>query len=305
MNLRQLRYFVSVLDAGNMTKAADRLHVAQTALGMQIRLLEEDVGVELLVRHSRGVTSTPAGSLLYERASEVLKLIEQVRREVAALGGESTESIRLGTTPALMPVIGPEIAVTVRERLPQVALSMVEAMSHMLFEHLTRGDVDFILAYDVPDQPQITRTALLQDDLVLVSLPGPHRAKPVAFAEALEETLAMPEPGDTVRAAVAKQAAEQGVELRVVYEVRSVSAMKSLVSRGAACSILPYFAVAEEVRNGLLEARPITLPAVRRTLYLAYAAQRPRFRNEAGLTGAVRNSLRMLVDVLGPLAHQV
>lgn len=55
MNLRQLKYFVGVIEAGNMTRAAEQLHVAQTALGMQIRQLEEDLGVALLVRHSRGV----------------------------------------------------------------------------------------------------------------------------------------------------------------------------------------------------------------------------------------------------------
>ena len=61
MNLRQLRYFVSVVEAGNMTRAAEQLHVAQTALGMQIRQIEEDLGVALLVRHSRGVEPTKAG----------------------------------------------------------------------------------------------------------------------------------------------------------------------------------------------------------------------------------------------------
>ena len=64
MNLRQLRYFLSVVEAGNMTRAADQLHVAQTALGMQIKQLEESLGVALLVRHSRGVEPTPAGKLL-------------------------------------------------------------------------------------------------------------------------------------------------------------------------------------------------------------------------------------------------
>jgi hypothetical protein len=68
MNLRQLKYFVSVVEAGNMTRAAEQLHVAQTALGMQIRQIEEDLGVALLVRHSRGVEPTEAGSFLHGRA---------------------------------------------------------------------------------------------------------------------------------------------------------------------------------------------------------------------------------------------
>ena len=201
-----------------------------------------------------------------------------------------------------MLTVGPDL-LTVREHLPQVLLSIVEAMSHVLVETLSRGELDFILCYDVPDLPHLSRTALLQDDLVLVTLPGPSKGEPVAFVDALEESLAMPEPGDTVRNAATRTARELGLELKIGYEVRSISAMKSLVSRGAAASILPYFSVLEEVRAGKLEARPITMPSLRRTLFLASSNQRGPFRNEAGLTGAIRSSLKGLTDALGPLAH--
>src|SRR5262245_45274960 len=108
MNLRQLKYFVGVVEAGNMTRAAEQLHVAQTALGMQIRQLEEDLGVALLVRHSRGVEPTKAGSLLHTRAISILKEVEEARKDVRACEREDSEAIRLGITPALMLVCGTE-----------------------------------------------------------------------------------------------------------------------------------------------------------------------------------------------------
>ncbi len=111
-----------------------------------------------------------------------------------------------------------------------------------------------------------SRTAILQDDLVLVTLPGDTPGQPVPFAEVLDQTLAMPEEGDTVRTAVARAARDMGRELKVAYEVRSIPAMKNLVSRGAAASILPYFSVIDEVRDGKLDARQIVSPSVRRTL---------------------------------------
>ena len=303
MNLRQLKYFVSVVQAGNMTRAAEQLHIAQTALGMQIRQIEEDLGVVLLVRHSRGVEPTKAGTLLLDRALTILKLVEETRREVAACERNESETIRLGITPALMLTVGPQIAVTVREELPQVFLGLVEEMSHVLAEQLSRGEVDFILCYDVPDLPQFSRTALLQDDLVLATLPGPRKGEPISFADALEESLAMPEEGDTVRVAVTRAARELGLEVKIAYEVRSISAMKNLVSRGAAASILPYASVMDEVRSGKLDARPIIMPAIRRTLFLASSRQRGPFRNEPGLTEAVRSSLQDLLQALGPLGH--
>jgi len=284
MNLRQLKYFVGVVEAGNMTRAAEQLHVAQTALGMQIRQLEEDLGVALLVRHSRGVEPTKAGSLLHTRAVSILKEVEETRKDVRACERDGSEAIRLGITPALMLVCGTEIAMTVREQLPNVFLSIVEAMSHVLIETLVRGETDFILCYDVPDLPQFSRTALLQDDLVLVTPPRASNGKPIAFVDALDERIAMPEEGDSVRTVVVRTARDLGLELKVAYEVRSISAMKSLVIRGAASAVLPYFAVLEEVRAGKLDARPITMPAIKRTLFLASSRQRGPFGNETGLT---------------------
>jgi len=303
MNLRQLKYFVSVVEAGNMTRAAEQLHVAQTALGMQIRQIEEDLGVALLVRHSRGVEPTPAGKLLHTRARAILKLVDDTRREVAACEREESETIRMGITPALMLTIGPEIALTVGENHPQILLKLVEEMSHMLTDALASGELDFILCYDVPDLPRFARTALLQDDLILATLPsGESKGMPIAFVDALEEKLAMPEEGDTVRSAVTRTVRELGLELKVAYEVRSISAMKNLVARGAASSILPFASVVEEVRAGKIDARPIITPSVRRTLYLASSRQ-SRFKNAAALTSAVRASMQGLLETLGPLAH--
>jgi LysR family transcriptional regulator, nitrogen assimilation regulatory protein len=113
----------------------------------------------------------------------------------------------------------------------------------------------------------------------------------------------MPEEGDSIRTVVTRTARDLGLDLKIAYEVRSIAAMKQIVSRGAASSILPYFAVFDEVRDGKLDARPITMPAIKRTLFLATSRQRSPFRNEAGLTGAVRASLSGLIEALGPLAQ--
>ena len=304
MNLRQLKYFVGIVEAGNMTRAADQLHVAQTALGMQIKQLEEDLGIALLVRHSRGIEPTKAGRLLYERALQILKLVEDTRNQVVAVERDAGETIRLGITPALMAAIGPEIALTVREGMPRLFLSMAEAMSHVLTGMLERGEVDFILGYDTPDQPQFARTALMQDDLFLVTKPDRGAKRTISFAEAIKGNLAMPESGDAVRNAVQRVAKELGLDLKVAYELRSVAAMKSMVVRGEAVSILPLFSVAEEVQSGTLSAMQIKAPAVSRTLYLSSLRKAGSFRNSDRLTDTIRRSLEGMIGRLRPIAPQ-
>jgi LysR family nitrogen assimilation transcriptional regulator len=305
MNLRQLRYFVKIVELGNMTRAAESLYVAQPALGMQIRQLEEDLGVTLLIRHSRGVEPTPAGILLHTRALEIMDLVDRTREEVAAHDEQGGEAIRLGLTPTLMLAIGSDIVVKLRDRVPQVFLSLVEEMSHVLVDLLSRGEIDFCVAYDVPETPHVVRTPLLREDLVLVTLPSMHRGRAVTAAEAFEETLAVPESGDTVRELLARTARDLGLEPKIAFEVRSVSGIKNLILRGAAAGVLPYGSVIDEVRDGKLDAHPICSPPLRRTLYLASFIRRVPFRYEPALEREVRSSLTGLTDALGPLVHPV
>ena len=180
---------------------------------------------------------------------------EQVIR---ACERENSEAIRLGITPALTLVCGTEIALAVREQLPQVFLSIVEAMSHVLIDTLSRGETDFILCYDVPDLPQLSRTALLQDDLDARSH-CPDRARESRSHSSMrsKRPSRCRRKAISVRTAVKRTARDLGLELKVAYEVRSISAMKNLVMRGAASSVLPYFAAIDELRAGKLDARPI------------------------------------------------
>jgi LysR family nitrogen assimilation transcriptional regulator len=304
MNLRQLKYFVKIVETGNMTRAAADLLVAQPALGMQVRQLEESVGVPLLLRHSRGVEATPAGQLLYTRAQAILQLVEDTRRDVAALDPHAAATmIRLGMTPSLMLALGPEISVRTREQLPQVFLSVAEEMSHVLVELLARDALDLALAYEAPDVPHLTRVPLQQEDLVLVTLPGPMAGKPITLAEALEERLVLAERRDVVREVVERAVQESGLEMTLAYEVRSIAAFKSLILRGEATSIMPYASVIQEERQGLLQVRPIVEPTLRRTLYLVASQRRAPLRHEDQLVLIIRSALSVFAKQLGAQVH--
>ncbi len=303
MNLRQLKYFVGIVEAGNMTRAAETLHVAQTALSTQIRLLEDDLGVPLLVRHSRGIEPTEAGRLLFARGQALLRQVEDVRSEVTKLAADRVETVRFGITPALMLAIGADLIDLVRETVPHVSFRVVEAMSHVLIANLLAGEIDDALCYDAPDQSQIVRRALLQEDLVFVTRPDAVKRRQVSLSDVLDETLAMPDAADTVRRAVARAARDLGRELTVTYEVRSIAAMKSLAQRGSASCVLPLASVVAEVKVGELVALPIVQPPIRRMLYLVSPAQRTPRRCDAALLAAVEASLGNLVALLGRLAH--
>lgn len=305
MNFRQLSYFAQVVEAGNMTRAAERLHLAQPALGMQIRQLEDELGVTLLVRHSRGIEPTAEGALLYERALTILKLVEETRREVMAAAGRAREALRFGITPSLMQLIGSELALQMAERAPGISLSLSEEMSHLLIETLRRGELDMILAYEVSDEPGYWKRALYQEDLVLVSSARRDGGIPVTFAEALAEPLVLPEPRDSVRTLVDRTARELGLQLRVAHEIRSIPGIKTMILRGVAAGILPFGTVLSETQAGTLSIRPITTPTLRRTLYLAGSQMAGRLRNLATVRQVVRTAVDSLSGIMGDLGHKL
>jgi LysR family transcriptional regulator, nitrogen assimilation regulatory protein len=303
MNFRQLRYFVQIVDAGNMTRAAEQLNVAQPALGMQIKQLEEDLGTSLLVRHSRGITPTAAGLILYRRANEILKLVEETRQEVASSDEEPDEPLRFGMTPSLMQIVGPELAIHMQRMAPNVRLTLSEEMSHLLVEALQRNDLDLILGYEVTEEAGYWMRALYQEDLVMVTSSVSDKGKPIRFAEVLKQPLVLPEARDSVRMLVDGKARELGLDLKIAHEIRSIPGLKTMIQRSVAVGILPFGTVSSEVELGTLSMRPIVSPALRRTLFLSGTRRVQRLRSFPAILDVVQRSVETLASSMGALGH--
>src|SRR5262245_1478076 len=139
MELRQLRYYVGVSEAGSLLKASTRLHIAQPALGAQITALEDEVGARLFERSSRGVTLTEAGKTFLEHAKVVLADVERARQAVRDTSAVPRGDVVIGfpTTVALAATV--PVVRACRERLPQVRLKVIEAYSGFLREWLQSG----------------------------------------------------------------------------------------------------------------------------------------------------------------------
>lgn len=298
INLRQLRYFVHIVEAGSITQAAHRLYVAQPALGSQMRLLEEELGVMLLERHSRGIRTTPAGDLLYEKALPILRDLESTRQEVMALGGVQPESLVLGVTPGIANVLGSGLLMYAREAVPSVHLSLVEEMSYALADAVGRGDVDLALGYEASDRPGLRCIELLQEELLFIvsrrSYPemSDLEASSITLAQAVSHPLVLAEGRDPLRKLVEAEARRLGCPLNLAFEASSISTMKAIVAQGGAASIQPRGTVIAELRSGEFEMRRIVDPMMCRVMYLIERAGRQPLRAET----AVRRFIAAMVD---------
>lgn len=303
INLRQLKYFAKTIELGNITKAAEHLFVAQPALGLQIRQLERELGVPLLIRHSRGVSATEAGQQLYARAIEILDLVERARVEVSAVSRKSREPIVLGLTNGTTALLGRDLIREAETILPQLQLSLVEEMSSVLVDALDRGEVDIALAYDVPDRPSLLRVPLMEEEVLFVRAASEDaNPGPISFTSVLSFALVLPNERDVIRARVQEIADHLALPLRIGYEVSSISMLKRLVADGGSASIMPYATVMQEVADGILHSRRIVDPVPKRILYLVRSIRRGHFAQDDELLDYLQAAVRNFSEVLGELA---
>ncbi len=266
-----------------MTAAAEQLKIAQPALGAQMRQLEAELGVDLLVRHSRGVTPTQAGSLLCARARKIVAEVEAVERELKSLGATRTDHVVLGVPPSLMLLLGPDLLINAREDMPGVHLSLVEERSVVLLDALDRGQLNIAFCWNVADRPDLERVALLEEDLLLVTAKGDSGGDgPVSLAEALTHDLVIAGERGVIRNIVQSEARRLSLTMRLAYEVHSIGSMKALIARGGA-TIMPFSLAPKEIAAGELLARRIDRPSITRTLYLVRPARRAPFSHEADI----------------------
>ncbi|MFD0668022.1 LysR family transcriptional regulator [Ramlibacter sp. MAHUQ-53] len=308
INFRQLQYFARIVETGNMTRAAEQLYVAQPALGLQIKQMEEALGVSLLHRHSRGVEPTRAGRLLYERACEILRLVDEAERQVIAAGRQEREGILLGLTNGFANVVGRDLVQQARQDIPDVSLSLVEERSVVLVDALERHEIDIALAYEVHERPGLLRVPLLEEETLFVSRGEGGDVQPlqsvpsIEFSEIARHALVMPGPRDGVRQQVLATARRLAVDLNVTLDVSSISMMKNMVAMGDACAVMPYGNVAEDIASGRIRGRRIVNPPLRRTLYLVRPHKRAPFQAEAGVLRLMSQVCRLYAERLGPLA---
>ena len=171
-DIRKLRSFVHVAWDGSITRAAERLHIAQPALSRQLHKLEEELGVALLVRHGRGVTLTQRGTLLLKRAEALIRQFEEIRHEILTSEGTYTGHVVIGVPPAAGLLIAPAVFKLFRARWPNATLQFREGVSSLLEEWLLDRRLDIAVLHNPPPMAEIDVTPVLHERMVLACLPS-------------------------------------------------------------------------------------------------------------------------------------
>jgi len=277
MDIKQLTTFLHVAELGSLTRAAERLRIAQPALGRQIRLLEEELGVSLFSRHGRGMVLTTAGLLLSERATTILRLVEDTRAEMSAERDAVRGTVSLGVPPTAGEVIAGQLVERFLRDYPEVTVRIVPAFSGYLLDMLQRGEVDLAVMYESGATRQIRAEPLIRETLCLIGPPSADLSlsEPVGFATLDGMPMILPGPRHGLRTLLETAAREAGIALRVTIEVDALQTLKDLVARGLGCTVLPVAAAHADLAAGTLRAGAIARPTLTRELVLVRSNLRP------------------------------
>jgi len=253
MELRQLRYFVRIVEMGSMSRAARELDVVQSTLSQQITRLESELAVRLLQRTPRGVVPTEAGVAFFREAQLALRHADQAVR--SAQQSRLSGSVSLGLAPTTATILALPLMQAMRARYPDVRLHMVESMSGHLAEMLNARALDMAVLFDsrlhgVQARPGGRRWQvhpLIEERLFLIrSRRHPH-ASPLpasmALADLALEPLILPTGQHGLRSTLDTAFAQARFTPHVVLEVDSLSMVMAAVDAGLGSSLQPWAAM--------------------------------------------------------------
>lgn len=278
IDLRQLRYFLSIVEHGSLTRAAEALHVAQPALSLHLKRLEAEFGCKLVHRTTRGVIPTESGQRLAQRAQTLLEKMTNLADEVRGIEAVPAGPAVIGIPTSLGTILTVPLVKLVRERFPHIRLKVVEALSGHMQEWVLSGEVDLAVVFGAEPSPGLTAQFLARESLCLV---GPRECElmrdqtKIEMDQVLDLPLIMPSRPHGVREEVERAAAIRRRPPNVIVELDALDQIKALVAEGVGFTILSHRFARHGVMINRLATIPVVRPAIERVISLAHASDRP------------------------------
>ena len=246
MELRHLRYFVAVAEEGSLTVAAERrLHTAQPSLSRQIRDLEHEVGVELLVRNARGTELTDSGRAFLPHARLALVQVEAAIEAARRAAHPAKPTFALGFLTGQEMDWLPEAMRILRDELPNIEVSVSSQYSPDLAQALLRGKLDLAFMRPEAQMPDLDYTVIVEEPLV-VAMPSDHRLasqNAVALQDIAGEIfIGMSNTAPTLRVIIDQYLERSGLNFQQSHRVDNLAMAMSLIASTRGVALLPIFA---------------------------------------------------------------
>ena len=275
MELRQLRYFVAIAAAGSLSKASERLRVAQPALSLQLANLESHLGTKLFDRHNRGVTLTQSGTTLLQHAIAILNGVNDATQTVRRSSGDIKGQVSIGFPTTVSGAFVAALLTRAESELPGVRLNLSEHSTAYLSDLLREGELDLAILMNAQDHPSTSMQPLLLESYCLISPPGCEGGDTIDWQDVTRLPLLLPNSRSILRIVIEEAALQAGRHMDVKAELNSARLIKTGVHAGLGHAILPRSNLLPAGEATGLVIRRIVNPEIRSLLQLASSAIRP------------------------------
>lgn len=243
MDIRQLKYFVTIVDCGSLSKAADQLYIAQSSLSLQLQTLEVELKTKLLLRSSQGVKPTESGKTLYRHARAMLRELDKINHAMKHGASGETGTVAVGLPTTVAAFLAHPLFDRIYTKFPGIHLHILETMSGYLAELLASGRLEMaVLFRDTPTRGVFVQP-LFDEDLYLFGNAGLPEGVgidqcPMKCLDGIP--MVLPSTFHTLRPIIERNFASVGGELNVVAEIDSLPTRMAIARAGSACTILSY-----------------------------------------------------------------
>ncbi|PKR50516.1 LysR family transcriptional regulator [Thalassospira marina] len=279
LNLPRLAAFVAICEEGSLSRASQRLGIAQPALSTMIKKIEDDLGVSVLTRHARGSVPTPAGRVLLKSAYEMLGIAEATLEEIGTTSADPEGEVAIGLPAATSMVLAVPLIKHLRKKLPKVSLRVVETFSGYLWSWLQDGNLDVAVSFDRVSIPEIVCLPLCREDLFLIGKTklledAPDHIDPDNL---YKFPLILPSRIHGIRGK-AEAFASSGKGLDIRMEIDASTHLVKLIASGEGFGLLAKCAVTDELVQKTVRAIPLK-PSLSRQVSLS--VRRIKMQNPA------------------------
>jgi LysR family hydrogen peroxide-inducible transcriptional activator len=290
LTLKQLRYFEALAHQGHFGRAAEVCAISQPALSMQIKELEETLGTQLIERGPRQIRLTQLGEALAERASEILRAVDELGDLARASQDQMVGRLRLGVIPTIAPYLLPTLIRALSESHAALDIHVRETMTPKLIRELGEGRLDAAIVALPVSEPAFAEVPLFDESFVLVR-PLSDADKPVPNADMLREMrLLLLEEGHCFRDQALSFCSMQTVRPWAGLDGSSLSTLVQMVGVGLGVTLLPEMAVAVERRSADVSVARFPEPQPSRTIGMIWRKTSPLAEQFQVIAEAVRNA---------------
>ncbi|MFZ3173150.1 MAG: selenium metabolism-associated LysR family transcriptional regulator [Carboxydocellales bacterium] len=273
MNFNHLKVFWAVAKNLSYSRAAEELYLSQPTVSIQLKKLEEALGLDLLEQLGKKIYLTQAGELLYPYVNRIFSLATEAESAIQELKGLRAGRIIIGasTTPGIY--LLPAIISSFQQNYPRLEISLEISNTHQVQEHLLLNQLDLgVVGEELTIDPQLIIQPLLADKLLIIAAKEHPLAlrKSVSFAEFLTQRLILRERGSSTREILEQSVHSRGLQLKVAMQLNSIEAIKQAVIANLGVSVISKLTVGMEVKAGLLRAIPFSDLSLSRHINLAY-----------------------------------